>query len=77
MSEDVDDYAKRTFVSSDWIRSEQPAGRAFLGIVVEVKGSKWGVLVFDSRNPNDFDMQQVSNVYSRFAKVLGNLLEAA
>ena len=75
--EEIDDYAKKTFVTADWIRMEQPAGRAFLGIVVEVKGSKWGVIVFDSRNPKEFDMQQVSNVYSRFAKVLGKLLEAA
>jgi hypothetical protein len=73
----VKDYAERTFVTVDWIRKENPVGRSFCGIPVEVKGKLWGVLVFDSRDENSIDDQEASRVYQQYGKFLGNLLARA
>jgi hypothetical protein len=72
----VVEYAAKGFVTKAWVeervRLGQPLGRSFCGIPVEVGGRMWGVLVFDSRNPNEI---KGVDVYQEFGAVLSKLLK--
>lgn len=54
---DIIEYAKRAFVTKEWICNRMQTNRrglqcrSLFGICIEVKGIPWGVLVIDSRNP--------------------------
>jgi GAF domain len=52
--EEVKEYAKKTFVSEEWVRKrigKNPLSRSICGMPVEVESVKWGVLVLDSMRP--------------------------
>jgi hypothetical protein len=72
----VNEYAKRTFVDPAFIRRKLERGdslaRSFCGIPVQVRGAHWGVLVFDSRQPNAIGALAV---FKSYAQILGGLLE--
>jgi hypothetical protein len=80
--ESVAEYARQAWVSEKWLRrrigtSGRSNARSFLGIPVDVKGKKWGVLVVDSRisaeivNPETLGQ----NPYRTMMGVLVRLIE--
>jgi len=77
-AEQIAEYAKKSFVSKAWveayIKKGRPLARSFLGIPVDVRGKRWGVIVLDSRR----DMRNSAmklNLYTILAKFLSTLLE--
>ena len=79
-SEEVADYAKKTFVSQEWVEAYIKRGRmlarSFLGIPVEVGGKRWGVLVLDSKREMRNSPRNL-NLYTILSKFLSKLLERA
>jgi hypothetical protein len=53
------------------------AARSYLGIPIEVKGKRWGVVVLDSRDPNGIKPPDgvTYATYKVMAKFLERLLE--
>lgn len=47
------EYAKETWVTERWLDEEKPLSRSLCGIPLEVRGQPWGVIVLDSRAPDD------------------------
>jgi GAF domain-containing protein len=72
--ETIAEYAKKTWVSPEWIAREKPRSRSLLGIPVEVRNEPWGVLVLDSRAPDGVS-RVTPEMYRPYAKALGKLLE--
>ncbi|SRR6266550_690036 len=72
IDQNFEDYAKRTWVSVEWLRREPPDARSFYGIPVEIGGKPWGVVVLDSRRPN---LIKGDKSFRLLATVLGKLLE--
>lgn len=73
----LEDYAQRTFVTSQWLRKNRElsaAARSFAGIPVEVKGELWGVIVLDSRLER-LPGRSPEKTYRLFGRQLGKLLE--
>ena len=72
-------YAARSFVSEEWVRKRRPRSRSYYGIPVEVKGSLWGVVVVDSRQPRAFpegdQRKRLFETYQRVGRVLSKALE--
>lgn len=79
-ADDVAQYARKTFVSKEWveayIRRGRPLARAFLGIPVELGGKRWGVIVLDSRREMHNSSRNL-NLYTILSKFLSKLLEKA
>jgi len=75
----VEEYAKRTWVSRDWLvrrlAAKKPMACSFCGIPVEVGGKMWGVLVLDSRNSKAKAGQRYEATYRFFARVLSKVLD--
>ncbi len=76
-AKEVKDYAKKSFVSPDWVRNKCPKSRSILAIPVRVKGEMWGVLVFDSRHPQKIGYKETEDLYLVLSKHLSNLVEKA
>jgi hypothetical protein len=78
--EDVADYAKKTYVSKEWveayIKRGRPLAKSFLGIPVDVSGKRWGVIVLDSKREMRNSPGKLS-LYTILAKFLSTLLERA
>lgn len=72
----LEDYARRTFVATEWLQGTRRHARSFCGIPVEVKGRPWGVIILDSRNPNVID-DDANRFYRLVGGFLGKLLEGA
>jgi GAF domain-containing protein len=72
----LEDYARKTWVSVEWLQNRSQHARSFCGIPVEVKGRLWGVIVLDSRSPDAIDQDAVK-VHSLIGRYLGKLLERA
>jgi len=74
---DIQQYAKNTRTSEDWVRKQLGAQKvlsaSFSGIPIEVKGQTWGVLILDSRDPQAGSQAQINMAQHAF--VLGKLLE--
>lgn len=54
-NENITDYAKRSFLSEDWVRKrmgKRQLSRSLCGIPLEVRGERWGVLILDSVREN-------------------------
>lgn len=75
----IAEYARSTFVSTDWVRSRlsRPHPRSLCGVPVEVEGRIWGVLVLDSRAENGIKAQKVSDLVDFVGIVLRHLLQRA
>jgi hypothetical protein len=77
----ISGYANRTWLSQKLIkqRIEMRLGiaRSYLGIPIEVKGKRWGVLVLDSRSPDGiWSPEELRyDTYKVMAKFLERLLE--
>lgn len=77
----ISDYASRTWLSRELVKQRihmgLPTARSYLGIPIEVKGRKWGVLVLDSRDPNGIKLPKglTYDTYKVMAKFLERLLE--
>lgn len=79
---DIIEYAKRVFVTIEWIHNRMKTNRrglqcrSLLGICIEVKGTHWGALVIDSRNPEPSRLKLSKNTKLECYKdILSKLLE--
>lgn len=80
---DIQEYAKRAYVTEEWIRNRMRTNRrglqcrSLFGVCIEAKGVPWGVLVIDSRNPEPSRLKTASrNSKLEICKnVLNRLLE--
>jgi hypothetical protein len=56
VAKDVKDYAERSHVTIDkvneYVKKKKALPRSMLGVPIEVKNEKWGVVVFDTVEPN-------------------------
>lgn len=79
--ENVAAYANETWLAEELVQKRMQEGlslaRSYLGIQIEVKGKRWGVIVLDSRKPDGIltPKGRGSESYSVMAKFLGRLLE--
>jgi hypothetical protein len=82
----IEEYARRSFVTVEWARKTGERARSYIGIPIEVRGKPWGVVILDSRHPRppgaietiDGKIQvtaAVSRAYSTAARALGKILE--
>lgn len=75
------EYARNSFVSSDWVRrrlrSGKPFAKCFYAIRIEVRKKPWGVIMIDSRNPRMPQPQKAQHQFPLVAKTLAILLERA
>lgn len=76
---DIIEYAKKAFVSKEWIYKRIRTNRrglqcrSLLGICIEAKGIPWGVLVIDSRHPEPSRLKSAKiKIYN---DILSKLLE--
>ncbi len=75
---DIEVYSSKGFVSKKWIQARETCySRSLVGIPIEVKNQPWGVLVIDSRSPNEISTKEIltATEFTRLAKVLGKLME--
>lgn len=76
----IKDYADATWVSEDWVRKrledKKNCPRSFCGVPIEVKGKRYGVLLLDSRKPENI-LDPNSPLYRITALMLGELLAEA
>jgi hypothetical protein len=79
-AQDIQSYAEKTFVSAEFLgkymRRGRPLARSFLGIPVEVKSKRWGVVVMDSKREMHVAPRYLS-LYTIIARFLSRLLERA
>jgi hypothetical protein len=73
--DEITEYARKTWVSVEWLRIEKSTARALIGIPVNVKGGVWGVIVVDSQSPTIENQNQIIESYRLTASILGKLLE--
>lgn len=82
----VAEYARSSFVTTQWVEQTSERARSYIGIPIEVRGKPWGVVVLDSRHPKppgvietEGDRPQISqaviHAYTTAAKTLGKILE--
>ena len=68
-------YAEATNVSMDWVRKKRPRSRSLMGFAVEgPDASIWGVVVFDSRDP-ELDSEFVSSEFRRHKTTIRRIVE--
>jgi len=80
---DIIEYAKKAFVTDEWIRNRMRPNRrglqcrSLLGICIEVKGVPWGVLVIDSRKPEPSRLKNTTKnpQLKTYKDILSRLLE--
>lgn len=76
---DIIDYAKKAFVTKEWISNRMRTNRrglpcrSLLGICIEAKGIPWGVLVIDSQHPEPSRLK--SPKLKTYNDILSKLLE--
>ena len=79
-AQDIQSYAEKTFVTAEFVRmymgKGRPLARSFLGIPVEVKGKRWGVVVMDSKREMHVSPRYL-NLYTIISRFLSKLLEKA
>lgn len=77
-SVEIEDYAQKTNVSTKRVTKAVKKGkrlpRSLCGIMVEVKGLPWGVVVLDSQKPEAISPEQV-DAYRSYGILLVPLLE--
>jgi hypothetical protein len=72
-TDDIKNYAQRTFLSEKRVMKKTLTARSLVGIPLEVKGKPWGCIVLDSHYPAAIPIRE--NMYSVLAKVLEELLQ--
>lgn len=74
----VANYAKKTFMSEKLLRSKLKRGkvmpRAMCGIPVEVGSKLWGVIIIDTRNPEQISQKSVNSFLKNHSSILSKLL---
>lgn len=68
----VDKYARRTFLDPRKIEQDLPYSRMIGGVCLILGGERWGVLVFDSVDPNALGPQHLST-HTPIKRLLGVL----
>lgn len=75
---DIQKYAEGSWIRTQEVeiglKGRRAYARSFLGLPIEVRGKKWGVLVFDSRAEDAFGQQRPKSL-PVFLFALGKLLE--
>jgi len=74
--EDTRVFAETTCVPEKWVRKHRPNRRSYGGLLVEVRGKPWGVIVLDSTNPTGLKPGK-RKAFQNFAKNVGRILEGA
>lgn len=81
--EDQELYCQQGCVDKQWVENRIKTDgacptRSIVGIPIEVKGERWGVLVIDSRNPQEIQTDEVlkSREFITLIKILGKILES-
>jgi hypothetical protein len=74
---EIEEYARSTKIELDWVseRKNKNLPRALCGIPIEVNGSLWGVLVLDSREPEQIGTNQMFDMFTLIGSSIGKLLE--
>lgn len=72
-SEEIEDYARRTFVTPGFIKEHNTKSRSFCAFRVTVGGNEWGVVVLDSQKP-DVIGQKKGREFETIARIMGELL---
>lgn len=72
--EDFDEYAEKSFMGTESLRSKPPQARSLCGLHLEVSGAPWGVLVIDSVHPN-LSQRKVEQAFPLLANALSSLLK--
>lgn len=68
---EVEEFAKKTYVSQDYVRESKPKSRSYYSFPIEVKSKPWGVIVVDSRSTSidrtklDADKQLVAQFLTK------------
>ena len=74
--DDLNRYARDTFVPEKWVGDENPRCRSLLGFRVDdVRSDPWGVLVIDSRL-STFNTQQAHVEFRSYTPVLAQLVQS-
>lgn len=74
--DDLNRYARDTFVPEEWVREENPRCRSLMGFRVDDgRSDPWGVLVIDSRLPT-FNTQQAQAEFRSYTPVLAQLVQS-
>ena len=74
-SDDLKEYARRSWVSRSWVEKNRPRTRSLAAYVIETEDSeRWGVLVLDSREPH-LDMEVLNAAFRSHGNVLGRVVE--
>jgi hypothetical protein len=73
-SREIKAYAKDGFVTTQWVKEKKPKSRALLAIPILVRGEPWGVLVFDSRNPQKIRYDEVEEMFRVVSRHLNTLI---
>lgn len=72
--QDFDDYAAKSFMQAEDLRTKRPQARSLCGLHIEVDSSPWGVLVIDSVHPN-LSQRKVEQAFPLLANALSRLLK--
>lgn len=81
--QEIEEYAKATFVTSEWVRNwlkSHPSQRIatyICGIPIEVSGERWGVMVLDSCGDIKYDRKATKTQFLLLAGILGKLFGGA
>lgn len=75
----IDEYARRTHTDPGWVRARlkkrpEPLPMSFVGIPIDVKGRRWGVIVIDSADPR-FKEESVEEKFRLIGGTLSSLLQ--
>lgn len=71
---DFADYARRSFVTVEWLNLNKPHARCYAAYPIRLHGEPWGVLVADSRDPYGVKASwQPANAYRSSEKDLISL----
>lgn len=71
---EINRYADATYVTNKRIKEKIPKSRALLGLPIMVRGQPWGVLVFDSRNPQRIQYDEMEHMFRVVLKHLNQLI---
>ncbi|MBI1375488.1 MAG: GAF domain-containing protein [Phycisphaera sp.] len=74
--EQIEEYALRTSVSTEWVRERQPAARSYWAVAVEANGEIWGVVVIDSR-AEEINEKKTKLFDTYYGRMLSKLLKGA
>lgn len=69
------EYARDSYAYPELIKNRLPRARSILAVPVQLKQELWGVLVFDSRNPDQINRTNVDKLCGMLTGHLGKMIE--